>query len=162
MNFALLTPDLSAIERYPLRGRDLRQITPDIAWPDRPTDVALAELFGGRFVRVREVARPAEGYGDIIAEGPPTKLADGHWHQTWTVVPPDVAALKQQAKGLANRVAEGKISTLELARGLARGTPGPLSRTSEVLNKLDDVRTRIDAAATAAAVKVIIDELEAF
>lgn len=159
--FAFLSADLSAIQSggYPLRGRDLRQITPDIAWPDQPTDEALAELFQGRFVRVRDTARPAQSYGDTITEGPPIKLADGHWYQTWVVTPPDVVALKQQATNLANRVAESKISTLELARGLAAGSPRP--RTVTVLAKLDDVRTRITAATTAEEVGVILAELEA-
>ena len=68
--------------------------------------------------------------------------------------------MKQIATARANRVAEEKISTLELARGLIER--GAQTRTVNVINKLDEIRTRIDAATTGADVKAILDELEAF
>lgn len=160
--FARLTPDLTAIELYPLTPRDMRLLTPLIAWPAEPTDESLSELADGRFVRVRETDRPTLGYGDTLAEGPPELQGDGHWHQTWIVTPPDLVALKAQANRQVNDVESGKISTRELARGLAQSPAAPRPRTADVMAKADQVRAAITAATTAAEIKTILDGLDAF
>jgi hypothetical protein len=130
----------------------------DISWVD-PLDNEQLEAQGVPARIIVETEPPEVGYqerADYTAERQP----DGTWLQVWNVVPTPLADLKQIATARANQAAEEKISTLELARGLINGAPRP--RTVNVINKLDEIRTRIDAATTGAEIKAILDELEAF
>lgn len=166
MLIALFDPETFELESIESSRAALR----NLVWGDPPRrvrDISFVdpidnEQLEGQGVPARfitEVAAPALGYEEgatFTAERQP----DGSWLQVWTVTTTPLAEMKQIATARANRVAEGKISTVELARGLINGAARP--RTVNIINKLDDIRTRIEAATTGAAVKAILDELEAF
>ncbi|HJQ86071.1 MAG TPA: hypothetical protein VJ820_01215 [Propionibacteriaceae bacterium] len=160
--FARLTQDLTAIESYPISPHDMRAITPLIAWPRDPTDASLVELSDGRFVRVRETPQPTPGFGDRIVEGTPELQGDGHWYQTWQIIPPDLVSLKDAVRRRVNELEDGKISNRELARGLAQSPAAPRPRTQSVMAKADEIRGRVETATTAVELAAILAELEAF
>lgn len=160
MILALLNSTLDAVEKVRPTERDVAAVYPGIVFGDLSNlaEHTLADF--PRLVLIREVVPPTPEFGGAIAQDAPTKQSDNRWRQNWRVIRPDIQDLKAKAMDRINLMGSEKISVLELARGLAAGGIPP--RPMAILNKIDDVRARVEAAATAAQIKAILDELEAF
>lgn len=138
-----------------------RREFPHQSWVDPVTNDHLIQQ-GIPARLVTEVPGPTLNFGQD-ATSTAQRQGDGSWLQVWTVTTRELAALKAEATARANQVASEKISTLEIARGLARAQgPQARPRTVAVLTKLDEILGRIDAAADGPAIRAIMDELEAF
>lgn len=138
--------------------REFRREFPSTSWVDPVINEHLIDQ-GIPARVVAEVDRPTLDFGQS-ASFTAERQGDGTWLQLWTVTTRPLADLKSEATTAANNMGRDKISTLELARGLAAGAIRP--RTQAVLDKVDEIRGRIDAATTGAEIKIILDELEAF
>lgn len=161
MMIARFDPETFALVKIIESFGAFRREFPRQSWVDPVTNEHMIEQ--GISARiVVEVARPTLAFGQdatFTAE----RQGDESWLQVWTVSTRSLTSLKAEATARANDAATEKISTLELARGLARAQGAAARpRTVAVLNKLDEIQTRIDAAVDGPAIKVIMDELEAF
>lgn len=134
MSYALLTPDLSAVQIYPVSIQQVREFYPElrnvsISKPD-------PDLYP-RLVEPLDVEPPTTTFGQTLQEGVPERQADGSWVQTWQVIEPSperVAEVRLELKQNANAVASAKrqeltaahvLTFMELDRLAADATPTP-------------------------------------
>lgn len=158
MRIVITTPDGLAKVKTVTSLAALRGEFPRVSFVANVTDQHLiAQNLPARVSQ--EVAAPNLSHGQS-ASPDDERQSDGTWLQVWAITTRPIADLKAEATTAANNLGRDKISTLELARGLAAGTIRP--RTQAVLDKVDEIRSRIDAATTGAEIKVILDELDAF
>lgn len=160
MMIARFDPETFELVRLIASFGAFRREFPRQSWVDPVTDDHLIQQ-GIPARIVVEVALPTLAFGQS-ATSTAERQGDGSWLQVWTISERSLAELKAEATARANQAGADKISTLELARGLARSPPSARPRTVAVLNKLDEILGRIDTAPDGPAVKVIMDELEAF
>lgn len=139
---------------------EFRRAFPALSWVDPVTNGHLAaQNVPARLVV--EVPQPALEFGQtatFTAERQP----DGTWLQVWEVVTVPLEELKASARSAVNALESEKISTRELARGLAASPAAPRPRTASVMAKADEIRARIEAAVDGPELKAILDEIEAF
>lgn len=160
MAYALLTPDLQAIQQYPVTIAEAREAYPELRHVSigRP-DPALYP----RLVEIEAVERPTTGFGERAVEDTPEKVGDT-WRQKWIVTSITLAQAKAQLAEMARDIYVAKVlaPTPTQVFNSATGVVGAMqARSTNLKPNYDDVITRIQAASTAAEARAILAELEA-